>query len=148
MGKGGSRAARNNRSNQMNPRHPAYSQSRQSSNAENVNRSMQLNPQTETYQSSRGTSNDASGTVSQGAFAPTLSESNRKWLDLTDQLHQTGVCPSTCPECGKRCEAEKHLLLARSVNHSHHVVLEGRAGVYHSWELSLDEEEARRGAYL
>jgi hypothetical protein len=54
VGKGSSsRAAQNNRANQMNKNNPAYASSRQSSSAANTNRSMQLNPQTETYQKSR-----------------------------------------------------------------------------------------------
>ena len=47
MAKNGSRAANNNRSNQMNPNHPAYQSSRQGSGASKPardNRSNQLNP--------------------------------------------------------------------------------------------------------
>ena len=55
-GRSGNRAAQNNRSNQMNPGHPAYQGSRQGSGASKPamdNRSNQLNPNNPAYQSSR-----------------------------------------------------------------------------------------------
>ncbi len=66
MGKGGSKVARDNRANQLNPKHPAYAQSRESSSAGNINRSMQLNPETETYRKSRKDSGKSSEKASDG----------------------------------------------------------------------------------
>jgi len=49
-----SQAARDNRANQMNPHHSAYTQSRASTTASTDNRSDQLNPETSVYYQSRG----------------------------------------------------------------------------------------------
>ena len=53
MGKSSSRAARNNRSNQMNPNNSSYHSSRASTKAAADNRSSQLNPNNEAYWKSR-----------------------------------------------------------------------------------------------
>ena len=52
-GKGRSRAAANNRSNQMNPNNPAYAASRSYTKAMADNRSNQLNPNNAAYRESR-----------------------------------------------------------------------------------------------
>ena len=52
-GKGRSRAAANNRSNQMNPNNPAYAASRSYTKAMADNRSNQLNPNSEAFRKSR-----------------------------------------------------------------------------------------------
>jgi hypothetical protein len=53
MGKGSSKAARDNRANQMNPKSPAYAASRSSTKAANDNRADQLNPNSEAFRTSR-----------------------------------------------------------------------------------------------
>ena len=60
-GKGRSRAAANNRSNQKNPNNPAYAASRSYTKAMTDNRSNQLNPNNEAYRESREGSGRDSG---------------------------------------------------------------------------------------
>jgi hypothetical protein len=49
-----SKAARDNRANQLNPEHSAYIESRAATKATTDNRSDQLNPETDVYYESRG----------------------------------------------------------------------------------------------
>ena len=49
-----SKAARDNRANQLNPEHSAYTESRAATKAATDNRSNQLNPETDVYYESRG----------------------------------------------------------------------------------------------
>lgn len=54
MGKSSSKAARDNRSNQMNPNNPAHSSSRSYVKATGDNNANQLNPNNDAYRLSRG----------------------------------------------------------------------------------------------
>lgn len=58
MGKGGGKAAANNKANQMNPNIPAYSSSRASTKAAADKHGNQMNPNNEAYQSSKEGSDD------------------------------------------------------------------------------------------
>lgn len=80
MAKSRSKAARDNRANQLNPTHPAYHRSRGASQAEakrsartsksvKDNRSRQLNPKDAVYRSSRGDGAESSSTSSNPSSA-------------------------------------------------------------------------------